>query len=741
MFRKNAISLEIEIDENFTGIMYGTPDESAGCQLKGKVVLRNKKTFTAKQLFLVFTGQICVTCGPLMSSRPEYYEEQTLYRKLCYFLSTEHTNKQIPSGTHEFYFEFDLPGHLPTSFKGTRGKIEYYCHAFLDRPVFYSNMSSEKSIITLKRCLMKINTTMEDESAGTSFNINRDSINNARSFSEGMLDNNNVQYQISTPVIAYCEGGLVSVDLFLKPMNSDITIESVEYGLKEYTSFHTTGEASLISVTASIYEETFPLGKRKIKLGERANMIPIHFRLFPRVKCDLETKLIELNHKLSFTITVREGREGRRQRLSLPQHHQFDDTEQCNSLRDSANIIRHRISSNERRRYQYINSLEALEGRRITESSQSPRGRDNDDDEEKNIRMLQLEVPIIVTSKPIITRSNNQDATVASSVKKRKVKSVPAFPDNLYDTGYMIDESGQLCYLCGKPYNFHDGLRRESIQLYDHLVDLLTKHVCEAFVNTHGLKEILIPFGATQEGVHSRIFVSPDIFENEKMTVFVPCTGYPVGVWSRRVMVDHSVPEGSMLKYTKDALDLGFSLIITNPNEVYWCNGKPLALPRACADYQPIPVEILKNRVKAIDFVTSTHSLKYIKSGALKHCRNWVISEKSIGEEVVDPQFGCVCLSSGHTLQEFIIRDVRSMVFNHFLRRLTNEQEQQFGILDTRDRNENDNENDLIIEMDDEKFVQEMENTKIVDVSEGIEILGVCVPLGEKKKESSGTGK
>ncbi|CAG8461494.1 688_t:CDS:2 [Ambispora leptoticha] len=376
MFGKNKISLEIKIDENFTGLMYGTPDESSGCQLQGRIILKSDKIITANQLSLIFTGKVCVSCGPQNSSRPEYSEEQILYHKISHFLSSEHTKKRIPPGTHEFYFEFDLPGDLPTSFKGTRGKIEYYCHALLNRPTFCSDVSSERCIITLKRSLLRIDhimrnarTIMEDES---NFNINRNSINVARSFSEGMLDNNNVQYQISTPIMAYCEGGLVSIELYLKSMNPNIIIESVEYGLKEYTSFHTTGEASLISVIASVYEETFPLGKKKINIdpfSENSNTIPINFRLFPRVKCDVDTRLIELFHKLLFTITIKERRK-RQFSLLRRQLSQLADTEECSSLEDSAHIVRHPISADEHRHYQYINSLEALEGRRRTVASQ-----------------------------------------------------------------------------------------------------------------------------------------------------------------------------------------------------------------------------------------------------------------------------------------------------------------------------------------------------------------------------------
>lgn len=68
---KNA-SLEIFLDDDFEGTMYGLPEESLGCKLGGKVILNNTKPIQAKYLLFVFVGKIIVACGPPMSaSRPE----------------------------------------------------------------------------------------------------------------------------------------------------------------------------------------------------------------------------------------------------------------------------------------------------------------------------------------------------------------------------------------------------------------------------------------------------------------------------------------------------------------------------------------------------------------------------------------------------------------------------------------------------------------------------------------------
>jgi hypothetical protein len=72
MLNNKNISLEIVLDKDFTGIMYGLPEESSGCKVKGKLILNNKDTLSAKYLSFIFIGRITVACGPPMSSsRPE----------------------------------------------------------------------------------------------------------------------------------------------------------------------------------------------------------------------------------------------------------------------------------------------------------------------------------------------------------------------------------------------------------------------------------------------------------------------------------------------------------------------------------------------------------------------------------------------------------------------------------------------------------------------------------------------
>ncbi|CAG8712892.1 11487_t:CDS:2, partial [Funneliformis mosseae] len=382
MFSKQKnVTLEISLDDDFNGIMYGLPEESYGCKLKGKVILKNKNSLPVKHLLFVFLGKTSVSCGPPMSSnRPEFSESQTIFRKQCVFHKSETTNRKIHAGTHEYFFEFDLPGNLPSSFQGSRGKIEYSCSAILARPLFRNDILVKKPIY-IKRCLM-------DEM-----------LSHNSTFTEGVLDGR-ISYQINTPIIAYREGGLVQTELTLKHMNSDTVIEAVEYGLKERIHYHTTGEQDL-TILADVDEDRYPLGKKKVPIDSffhaGSDPIRINFRLCPWVSSDIDSPLINVHHKLTYNICVTET-------ISA-------ETENASSVNASTITS----SAQGSRRYSVPTStrnLERGEGRRRTyrNSSLLPNNRNsrtfsiktilNNSSQNKIVKShLHFEIPIIITTK------------------------------------------------------------------------------------------------------------------------------------------------------------------------------------------------------------------------------------------------------------------------------------------------------------------------------------------------------
>ncbi|EXX78715.1 hypothetical protein RirG_012650 [Rhizophagus irregularis DAOM 197198w] len=405
MFDKNekSASLEIFLDEDFEGTMYGLPEESLGCKLGGKVVLNNTKAIQAKYLLFVFAGKIIVACGPPMSSsRPEYSEIKTIFRKECLFHDSATSNKKIPAGTHEYYFEFELPGNLPSSFKGSRGKIEYYCTAVLSRPIFRNDLIVKK-IVNIKRCLMD-----ETRAAQT----------HHTTFTEGILDEK-IHYQISTPIMTFREGGLVQNELILKSDNIGTAIEAIEYGLKEHIHYHTTGEEATAGI-ANVNEERYPLGKRRIKIDPDSNdgdPIMINFRLCPWVNCDVNSELIDVIHKLSFTICV---------------------TEAVNLCSDNESVLSEATNRRSSRRISFGRNP----NRRHSSRTMSLSNLSNIINSQRNTlvskverKRLHFEIPIIVTTKSIKPSQESLSDTLIDRPPSYAIASMVSPPPEYVDIG------------------------------------------------------------------------------------------------------------------------------------------------------------------------------------------------------------------------------------------------------------------------------------------------------------------
>ncbi|CAG8471135.1 13642_t:CDS:10 [Dentiscutata erythropus] len=411
MFKQKNISLEIILDD-FSGIMYGNPEESIGCKLKGKLVLKNQKPISPKHLI------------------------------------------KIPPGTYEYEFDFDIPGYLPSSFKGARGKIEYSCNAILALPLFHSNILVKKPV-TLKRCLINEEIPLSNQS----------------NFNEGILDDR-IQFQISTPIMAYREGGLVSANLNLKPLNSETFFESIEYGIKEQIHYHTT-ESYAKTFIASVKEDKFPLGTKTILLDQffhnSSDPISIDFRLCPWVNYSHPNDSTHISRRFSSPA----GPPPVERRRSL----------RARSLLPSSNSRTFSISS-------YLSQSRTERNTRNTRNESKP-----------NTKSLNIEIPIIITTKPHTPR---QQAPSYSSVDEPPAyiyaSMIPPPPD--YCAGYSesSDENFISCFLNSemivktstlfkyeKPLSPHLAVDKSLVPKDDDVLLATKSHITECAIDaSHG---------------------------------------------------------------------------------------------------------------------------------------------------------------------------------------------------------------------------------------------------------------
>jgi hypothetical protein len=82
-----------------------------------------------------------------------------------------------------------------------------------------------------------------------------------------------------------------------------------------------------------------------------------------------------------------------------------------------------------------------------------------------------------------------------------------------------------------------------------------------------------IPINATlgSSDPHTFIFLSENaLTTTDKLMVLIPGSQVPIGQWSRRVMCDENINDGSMITVCEKAFSQGYEVIITNPNANYW---------------------------------------------------------------------------------------------------------------------------------------------------------------------------
>jgi hypothetical protein len=121
-----------------------------------------------------------------------YYNIIAIERRIladdCQYLSGNGTsNFTIPSGRHQYPFNFNVSTSLPPTFHTDRGQILYSLKASAKR-VLLNDLTCERPIC-LRRCLTS----------------RLSSLLNTREHVEGLQDG--LAFSVTTPIIVYREGG------------------------------------------------------------------------------------------------------------------------------------------------------------------------------------------------------------------------------------------------------------------------------------------------------------------------------------------------------------------------------------------------------------------------------------------------------------------------------------------------------------------------------------------------------
>lgn len=151
-----------------------------------------------------------------------------------------------------------------------------------------------------------------------------------------------------------------------------------------------------------------------------------------------------------------------------------------------------------------------------------------------------------------------------------------SFPDTLEGFGYAFNKDGQLRKIDPNT----DGPGNESFEFnvsenddynqkrYEALGDVITEYVYGLLETEVGLQRMMVPRqGPVQES--AVIFVSSDLqLKPDRLLVLIPGSGaVKSGQWARSLIINDSLQSGSQIPFIKRARELGYAVIVMNPNE------------------------------------------------------------------------------------------------------------------------------------------------------------------------------
>lgn len=112
---------------------YGTFSE--GDTITGKVTLELEKETKIETLFVKAKGDVNVHWSERHGDNTRNYSaHRRLFKEKQYLVTDEHKEAILPSGVHVFKFNINIPsGNMPSSFRGTHGKVVYKLEAKLCR--------------------------------------------------------------------------------------------------------------------------------------------------------------------------------------------------------------------------------------------------------------------------------------------------------------------------------------------------------------------------------------------------------------------------------------------------------------------------------------------------------------------------------------------------------------------------------------------------------------------------------
>ncbi|ORX58114.1 hypothetical protein DM01DRAFT_1302089 [Hesseltinella vesiculosa] len=221
-------------------------------------------------------------------------------------------------------------------------------------------------------------------------------------------------------------------------------------------------------------------------------------------------------------------------------------------------------------------------------------------------------------------------------------------------------------------------------------------------------QKVTVPVSANvaKNDPHTYVYMTPKALTTTgKLLLLIPGIGTRVGQWNRRVMCDHSINDGSVLNVVEEAQELGYEVVIFNPNGTLWYDNRSHYEPPTRGPQKWIDVpentnpeehclyvfdqfireakaskigvmalgwggicfmellnhhfDTIKKKVVGVSLANSTHTIGTLNGEERRtwlhdHVVNWTLNEE-VASRYSDAQYGCACQTAVVELPDYVI--------------------------------------------------------------------------------------
>ncbi|KAK9693023.1 hypothetical protein K7432_014105 [Basidiobolus ranarum] len=197
--------------------MYGSPNESVGCILRGQLHFNPVEYMKVKSITLKFTGKVKINGG---ADLPKH--EYDLIQYKWTFLEANHDPYLLAPKDYVYDFELPLKGDLPESVDVNSGKIVYKLVATVERPAFRFDMKASRPVEIKRAPLPSTDDFLQP------------------SMISGIWSDQ-LAYHISTPDTTYTVGDQFPVLFNFCSLNPNFKVLKVNLVLREFVSYSLKG--------------------------------------------------------------------------------------------------------------------------------------------------------------------------------------------------------------------------------------------------------------------------------------------------------------------------------------------------------------------------------------------------------------------------------------------------------------------------------------------------------------------